>query len=113
MLGLLITGSLLFFTGLNIQTDLTADTATQYLICIWSGLFFMGVPTAYCYCKASTDPKGLKILDWACILFTLFIMPLFEALGIQPVWWLLVIMLPALICDVVFRKILTRSSRVK
>lgn len=69
----------------------------EYICCLWFGLFFCGLSFAYLYTAIPFNPKPLNLYDLAAVLFSLLMMPLFEALAVEPTWWMFLIFFPSLI----------------
>jgi hypothetical protein len=69
--------------------------------CLFSSFLSLTIGIGWLYTVASPNPT-LKILDWALIGFVLCMMPLFDALGLPPIFWI-----PLLVSSVIARVIIT------
>ena len=67
----------------------------EYLLCLWFGLLLMGVSLAFLYLVNPANSRALDLYDWALILYCLLMMPLFEIVGLPPLLWVLLILVPA------------------
>lgn len=73
--------------------------------CLFLGFFLLLLPFAVLYTKASGGLKraDLKLLDWLLLGYCMLMMPLIEILGLSPLFWTLIILIPAIF----FRLIVT------
>lgn len=84
------------------------------LTCYFFGFFLLLIPLSYLYIHTSTHhnisksvdhniskSSDLQILDWALVSFTLLLIPAFEALGLSPRFWIMLVVLPALAARVI------------
>jgi hypothetical protein len=55
----------------------------------------MGVSLGSLHSVNPANSRALDLYDWALILYCLLMMPLFETVGLPPLLWVLLILVPA------------------
>ena len=99
-LGVILLGFFCFEGSLRV-TGSSLVTKIVHISLKWTGLFSMSVALAY-VCSKSMNPrfmdtKYMDILDWSICIFSVIFMPIFEALGLEPLMWILLVLFPCIV----------------
>jgi len=66
----------------------------QYLSLKFLGFLFVGTSLGYCYTKAANPVIDQQ--DWAIMLFTILLQPLFEVVAVELWVWVSVVLIPTI-----------------
>jgi len=118
----MIFGSLLFNHALDLNYQFSSKntisktrpniiTIIEYLVSCWFGIFFFGLSIFYFYFKYAN--AQLDYVDAGVLMFCLLLMPMFEVLGVLPLYWLIMVFCPCFLFVILRKSFVVLRKRLK